>query len=91
MVRTHGNINCQTVHEICGGDASGRPVQRHVWKLLDEREDLCNCSGEGSGVVRAGVVEVGERGHIYVEAGRDGEAASSSFATAEGGDKGYDG
>ena len=91
MVRTHGNINRQTVHVICGGDAGGWQVRRHVWKPLDEREDLCDCSGEGSGVVRAGVVEVGERGHIYVEAGRDGEAASSGFATAEGGDKGYDG
>lgn len=41
--------------------------------------------------MRAGVVEVGERGRIYVEAGRNGEAASGGFATAEGGDKGYDG
>ena len=41
--------------------------------------------------MRAGVVEVRERGHIYVEAGRNGESASSGFATAEGGDKGYDG
>lgn len=39
--------------------------------------------------MRAGVVEVGERSHIYVEAGRDGKAASSGFATAERGDKGY--
>ena len=91
MVRTHGNINRQTVHVICGGDAGGWQVRHHVWKLLDEREDLCDCSGEGSGVVHAGVVEVGERGHIYVEAGHDGEAASSGFATASGGDKGYDG
>ena len=79
------------LHVICGGDAGGWQVRRHVRKLLNEREDLCDCSGEGSGVLHAGVVEVGECGHICVEAGRDGEAASSGFATAEGGDKGYDG
>lgn len=88
MVRTHGNINRQTIHVICGGDAGGWQVRRHVRKLLNEREDLCGCSGESSGVLHAGVVEVGECGHICVEAG---EAASSGFATASGGGKGCDG
>ena len=84
-------ISTVKLHVIGGGDAGGWQLRRHVRKLLNKREDLCDCSGEGSGVMHAGVVEVGECGHIYVEAGRDGGAASCGFATASGGGKGYDG